>query len=126
MSHSQFFLMLKLANILLKITQSLSPLHSRFWRNAMSIRHTSQQVGQSVALEDPAYRQDKRLVHSLKEVTKISEFFQNDCVKVIMGLEASIDKLLNSVNLPVDMVQGFVHTAAHGLVNHKNRSGSLL
>jgi len=91
-----------------------------------SMHHTSQRVGQSVALEDPSYRQDKRLVHSLKEVTKISEFFQNDCVKVITGLEASIDKLLNSVNLPVDMVQGFVHIAAHGLVNHKNRSGSLL
>jgi hypothetical protein len=90
------------------------------------MHHTSQRVGQSVALEDPSYRQDKRLVHSLKEVTKISEFFQNDCVKVITGLEASIDKLLNSVNLPVDMVQGFVHIAAHGLVNHKNRSGSLL
>ncbi|CAK9865974.1 unnamed protein product [Sphagnum jensenii] len=72
-----------------------------------SMCHASQRVGQSVALGDPAYRQDKRLVHSLKEVTKISEFFQDGCVKVITGPEASIDNLLNSVNLPVDTVQGF-------------------
>jgi hypothetical protein len=61
-----------------------------------------------------------------KDVSKLYECFQNDFVKVIMGLEASIDKLLNSINLPVDMVQGFVHIAVHGLVNHKNRFGSLL
>jgi len=88
--------------------------------------HASQRVGQSVALGDPAYRQDKRLEHSFKEVKEISEFFQDGCVKVITGPEASIDNLLKSVNLPVDTVQGFVHIAAHGLVNNKNRSGSLL
>jgi CHAT domain-containing protein len=92
-----------------------------------SMAQASKRVEPSVALGDPAYRRVKtRLVHTLDEVTKISECFKDGCVKVITGPEASIDNLLNFANLPVDTVQGFVHIAAHGLVNQENRSGSLL
>lgn len=87
----------------------------------------SKRVEPSVALGDPAYRRVKtRLEHTLNEVTKISECFKDGCVKVITGPDASINNLLNFANLPVDTVQGFVHIAAHGLVNQENRSGSLL
>ncbi len=87
----------------------------------------SKRVEPSVALGDPAYRRvKKRLEHTLDEVTKISKFFKDGCVKVITGPKASIDNLLNFANIPVDTVQGFVHIAAHGLVNKENRSGSLL
>ncbi|CAK9231000.1 unnamed protein product [Sphagnum troendelagicum] len=92
-----------------------------------SMAQALKRVEPSVALGDPAYRQvKKRLVHTLDEVTKISKFFKDGRVKVITGPEASIDNLLNFANLPVDTVQGFVHIAAHGLVNQENRSGSLL
>lgn len=91
-----------------------------------SLNQASQRVGPSVALGDPAYKSVRmRLVHTLKEVTKIPDFFKDGSVKVITGPEASISNLLKSANLPVDTVQGFVHVAAHGLLDDRNRSGSL-
>lgn len=80
-----------------------------------------------MALGDPAYKNhNDRLEESFFEVNKISQIFNNKNVEVFTGTAASLKNLLKYANLEDDTVQGFVHVAAHGIVDRHHRSGSLM